>query len=63
MIFTFGGSDTYFGGGFGIGGMLKIVFPEWAEDEKYDVQWCDVYNKPDRFRKFDYDAIADYVKA
>jgi hypothetical protein len=63
VVFTYGGSSTYFGGGFGIGGMLKIVFPEWAEDEKYDVQWCDVYDKPDRFRRFDYDAVEDYVKA
>ena len=42
--------------------MLKAVYPEWPEEEKYDVQWCDVYNSPDRFRKFDYDAVSNYVK-
>lgn len=62
VLFSDGGADTYFGGGFGIGGMLKPVYPEWPEEEKYDVQWCDVYDSPDRFRKFDYDAVADYVK-
>ena len=56
------GQDSYFGGGFGIGGMLKAIYPEWPEEEKYDVQWWDVYDSSNRFRKFDYDAIADYVK-
>ena len=31
------GQDSYFGGGFGIGGMLKAIYPEWPEEEKYDV--------------------------
>lgn len=60
VLLADGGDDSYFGGGFGIGGMLKPVYPDWPEDEKYDVQWCDVYDSPDRFRKFDYDAVADY---
>lgn len=62
VFLSVGGHDTYFGGDFGIGGMLKAVYPEWPEEEKYDVQWCDVYNSPDRFRKFDYDAVSNYVK-
>lgn len=60
VLFSDGGDDAYFGGGFGIGGLLKPIYPEWSEEEKYDVQWCDVYDSPDRFRKFDYDAVADY---
>ena len=39
-----------------------IEFHRTTEEEKYDVQWCDVYNNPDRFRKFDYDAVPNYVK-
>ena len=62
VFLSVGGHDTYFGGDFGIGGMLKAVYPEWPEEEKYDVQWCDVYNSSSRFRKFDYDVISDYVK-
>ena len=60
VLLSVGGNDNYFGGGFGIGGMLKPIYPEWSEEEKYDVQWCDVYDSPNRFRKFDYDAVADY---
>lgn len=62
VFLSVGGHDTYFGGDFGIGGMLKAEYPEWPEEEKYDVQWCDVYNSPDRFRKFDYDAVSNYAK-
>lgn len=54
------GDDGYFSGEFGIGEMLQPVFPKWPEEEKYDVQWCDVYDNPERFRKFDYDVIPDY---
>jgi hypothetical protein len=62
VVLSVGGGDSYFGGDFGIGEMLKPVFPEWLEEEKYDVQWCDVYDSPDRFRKFDYDSIPDYKR-
>lgn len=62
IVLSVNGSDTYFGGDFGIGDMLKPIFPEWPEEEKYDVQWCDVYDNPDRFRRFDYDSIPDYQK-
>ena len=62
VVLSVSGGDSYFGGDFGIGGMLKAVYPQWSEDELYDVQWGDVCESNDRFRKFDYDAIADYKK-
>ena len=34
VFLSVGGHDTYFGGDFGIGGMLKAVYPEWPEEEK-----------------------------
>ena len=49
--------DSYYGIDFGIGGMLHAEFPQWPDEEKYDMQWCDLYDNPNRFRKFDYDAI------
>lgn len=45
-----------------IGDMLKAIYPEWSEVEKYDINWTEVCESPDRFRRFDYDAIADYVE-
>lgn len=53
--------DTYYGCDFGIGDMLKAEYPEWSEEEKYDIDWAEVCESPDRFRSFDYDAIEDYV--
>lgn len=62
VIVTVSGSDTYYGCDFGIGDMLKPIYPEWSEDEKYDIDWADVCESPNRFRRFDYDAIADFVE-
>ena len=55
-----GGKDSYYEGEFGIGDMLQVFCPDWPEDEKYDMDWGVVCESPDRFRKFDYDMIADY---
>lgn len=60
VLLSLSGRNSYFGMEFGIGGMLHAECPQWSEEEKYDVQWCDVYDNPNRFRKFDYDAVADY---
>lgn len=60
VLLSLGSGNSYYGMEFGIGGMLHAEYPQWSEGEKYDVQWCDVYNRPDRFRKFDYDAVADF---
>lgn len=61
-IIVMGGKDSYYEGDYGIGNMLQPIFPKWADDEKYDVNWAEVCEDPDRFRKFDYDVIEDFVK-
>jgi hypothetical protein len=59
-MIVMGGKDSYFEGEFGLGNMLQTIYPEWPEEEKYDVDWADVCESPDRFRRFDYDAIENY---
>ncbi len=61
ILVSVSGRDAYYGCDFGIGNMLKAIYPIWNEDEKYDIDWADVCESPDRFRLFDYDAIPDYV--
>ena len=56
------GRDSYYGFDYGIGEMLKPISPEWSEEEKYTIDWAEVCESPDRFRKFDYDAIPDFLK-
>lgn len=60
VVVILGGKDSYYEGEFGIGDMLQVFCPDWPEDEKYDMDWGVVCESPDRFRKFDYDMIADY---
>ena len=48
---------TYFEGEFGIGNMLQIQFPNWADNERYDVDWNVQCKVNDKFRRFDYDSI------
>ena len=62
ILVAVSGRDSYYGCEFGIGDMLKAIFPEWSEEEKYDINWAEVCESPDRFRRFDYDAIADFVE-
>ena len=51
-------ADDYFEGEFGIGGYLKIQFPEnWAESEKYEFDWLILKKEKSRFEKFDYNII------
>ena len=54
------GRDSYYGCDFGIGNMLKPIYPVWNEEDKYIIDWAEVCESPDRFRKFDYDAIEGY---
>ena len=61
-IIVVGGKDSYYDGEFGLGDMLQTIFPEWPEEEKYDMDSGLVCESPHRFRRFDYDAIADYEK-
>jgi hypothetical protein len=52
------GSDSYFDGEFGIGGYLKIEFPNnWTEAEKYDFDWSVLKEKAIRFQKFNYNTM------
>ena len=62
ILVAVSGRDSYYGCEFGIGDMLKAIYPEWSEEEKYDINWAEVCESPDRFRRFDYDAIADFVE-
>lgn len=57
-----GGKDSYYEGDYGIGDMLQPIFPEWSEEEKYDINWAEVCESPDRFRQFDYNAVPDFVE-
>lgn len=59
-IIVMGDKDSYYEGEFGLGDMLQTIYPIWPDDEKYDVDWGLVCENPDRFRKFNYDAIEDY---
>ena len=61
VLMSVSSRNSYYGVNFGIGGMLQAIFPEWSEEEKYDVEWCDVCESSNRFRKFDYDSINDYT--
>jgi hypothetical protein len=41
-----------------IGSLFRIKFPDdWADNEKYEFDWAALKNQPDRFEKFDFDAI------
>ena len=57
------GIGSYYDGEFGIGDMLQVIFPEWDDTEKYDVDWSEVCTNPDRFRKFNYDVIPDFQES
>lgn len=60
ILVSVSGKDSYYGCDFGIGNMLKPIYPEWSEEDKYIIDWAEVCESPDRFRKFDYDAVEDY---
>lgn len=62
VVLVLGGKDSYYEGEFGLGDMLQTIYPEWQDDEKYDMDWALICEKPDRFRKFDYDAVGDYSR-
>jgi hypothetical protein len=41
-----------------LGNFFHIEFPnDWTDAEKYDFNWSDIKQQPDRFQKFDYDSI------
>jgi len=41
-----------------IGSFFHIDFPDdWSEEEKYDFDWEQLKNEPDRFQKIDYESI------
>lgn len=41
-----------------LGGLFRIKLPDdWAEDEKYDFDWEQLKHQPQRFAKFNYNAI------
>ena len=60
VLMAVSGSDSYYGCDFGIGEMLKPIYPEWNDEDKYMIAWAEVCESPDRFRKYDYDAVEDY---
>lgn len=60
VVIVLGGKDSYYEGEFGLGDMLQTIYPEWHDDEKYDMDWSIACEKPDRFRKFDYDGVENF---
>lgn len=61
-IIVMGGKDSYYEGDYGIGNMLQPIFPEWTDEEMYDMDWGLECERPDRFRRFDYDRIKDFAE-
>lgn len=62
VVIVLGGKDSYYEGEYGIGDLLQPMFPEWTDEEKYDVDWGLVCEDVFRFGKFDYDTVPDYVE-
>jgi hypothetical protein len=51
-------TDSYYDTEPALGGFFHIEFPsDWPEPEKYDFNWSDLKQQPQRFSKIDYDAI------
>jgi hypothetical protein len=51
-------TDSYFGGGFGIGNFLIVDWPDdWQDAELYDFDWSNLKNESIRFNKINYDTI------
>ena len=63
VVIVLGGKDSYYEGEFGLGDMFQTIYPDWQDDEKYDMDWGLVCENPERYRKFDYDAVADFRAA
>ena len=56
VVIVLGGNDFSYEGEFGLGDMLQTIYPEWHDDEKYDMDWSVACEKHDRFRKFELEA-------
>ena len=51
-------TDSYYSTEPALGGFFHIEFPnDWREEEKYDFNWAELKQQPDRFQKIDYDKI------
>lgn len=51
-------TDSYFGGGFGLGNYLIVDWPDdWKEEELYDFDWSKLKTESERFAKIDYNAL------
>lgn len=41
-----------------IGYLFRIKYPnDWSDAERYEFDWSDLKNEPDRFEKFDYNSV------
>ncbi|WP_143239394.1 hypothetical protein [Agrobacterium rosae] len=41
------------------GSLFRIEYPtDWPDDEKYDFDWSALQSQPDKFQRFDYNAVA-----
>lgn len=60
-LFSTGGGDSYYGDvSYAIGDYLIVEYPDdWKDEELYNFEWNEVKNMPNRFRKFDYDALCN----
>jgi hypothetical protein len=51
-------TDSYYSTNPALGNFFHIEFPnDWSDAEKYDFNWTDLKQQPDRFNKLDYDSI------
>jgi hypothetical protein len=51
-------TDSYYSTESALGEFFHIEFPnDWSEEEKYDFNWSDLKQQPDRFQKIDYDRL------
>ena len=51
-------TDSYYSTIPALGNFFHIAFPnDWTDAEKYDFNWSDLKQQPDRFQKVDYDSI------
>jgi hypothetical protein len=51
-------TDSYYSTEPALGGYFHIQFPDnWDDSEKYEFNWSELKNEPDRFQKINYDSL------
>lgn len=57
VLLSCGTDGSYYGGEFGIGGLLQIKYPYWKEEELYDADWSIQSKTTNKFSLFNYDNV------